>query len=41
MSFYIYHLVKPLILPNTLISLSAISSYQLSIISYQSSTKNY
>jgi len=37
MSFYIYQLVEPLILPNTLISLSAISHqlYKLSVISYQ------
>jgi len=33
MSFYIYQLIEPLILPNTLISLSAIS-HQLSAISY-------
>jgi hypothetical protein len=41
MSFYIYQLVEPLILPNTLISLSDISHqlsairYKLSVISYQ------
>jgi len=34
MSFYIYQLVEPLILPNTSISLSAIS-HQSSAISYQ------
>jgi len=34
MSFYIYKLVLPLILPNTSTSLSAIS-HQLSAISYQ------
>jgi len=34
MSFYIYQLVEPLILSNTLISLSAIS-YQSPAISYQ------
>jgi len=37
MSFYIYQLVKPLILSHTLISLSAIS-YQSSAISYSLST---
>jgi len=41
MSFYIYKLVEPLILPNTSTSLSAIShqpsviGYKLSVISYQ------
>jgi len=41
MSFYIYQLVEPLILPNTLISLSAMSHqssairYKLSLISYK------
>jgi len=41
MSFYTYQLVEPLILPNTLTNLSAIShqssviSYKLSVISYQ------
>jgi len=34
MSFYVYQLVEPLILPNTSISLSAIS-YQSSAISYK------
>jgi len=34
MSFYIYQLVEPLILPNTVISLSAIS-HKLSVINYQ------
>jgi hypothetical protein len=34
MSFYIYQLVEPLILPNTSISLSAIS-YKLSTINYK------
>jgi len=37
MSFYIYKLVVPLILPNTLTSLSAIS-HQLSAIRYKLST---
>ena len=40
MSFYIYQLVEPLILPNTSISLSAIS-HQPSAISYQSSVISY
>jgi len=41
MSFYIYQLVEPLILPNILISLSVICHqssaicYKLSVISYQ------
>jgi len=35
MSFYIYQLVEPLILPNTSSSLSAISHYQLSAIRYK------
>jgi len=41
MLFYIYQLIEPLILSNTLISLSAISHqssairYKLSVISYQ------
>jgi len=34
MSFYIYQLVDPLILPNNLISLSA-TNHQLSVIIYQ------
>jgi len=34
MSFHIYQLVEPLILPNTLISLSAIS-HQLSAVRYK------
>jgi hypothetical protein len=34
MSFYIYQLIEPLVLPNTL-------AYQLSVISYKLSAKNY
>jgi len=47
MPFYIYQLVEPLILPNTLINLSAISHqssaihYKLSIISYKLSAICY
>jgi len=40
MSFYIYQLVEPLILPNSSTSLSAIS-HQPSTISYQSLAINY
>jgi len=40
MSFYVYQLIKPLTLPNTSTSLSAIS-HQSSAISYQSSAISY
>ena len=40
MSFYIYQLVEQLILPNTLINLSAIN-YKISTINHHASTINY